>query len=57
MGQGIKVETQKIYFFIFLNSESSFNNLSIITKILQGGLKTLPERSMSQNFDLGSRHF
>ena len=38
-----------------LNSEFSFNNPSIITKFLQEYFKTLPERSVSQNFDLGFR--
>ena len=56
MGQGIKLKIRKFYFY-FLNSEFSFNNPSIITKFLQENLKTLPEGSVSQNFDLGSRYF
>ena len=55
MGQGKKLKIRKFNFY-FLNSEFSFNNLSIITKFLQEDLKTLPEGSVSQNFDLGSRY-
>ena len=55
MGQGIKLKIRKFNFY-FLNSEFSFNNQSIITKFLQENLKTPPEGSVSQNFDLGSRY-
>ena len=50
MGQGIKLKIRKFNFY-FLKSEFSFNNPSIITKSLQENLKTLPEGSVSQNFD------
>ena len=50
----MKVENQN--FFFFLNSEFSFNKTSIITNFLQKDLETLPEGSMSQNFDLSSRY-
>ena len=54
MRQGMKVKVGKIHFY-FLNSDFSFNNPSISIKFLQADLKTLPEGSVSQNFDLGSR--
>ena len=54
MGQGMEVEGWTIL-FLFLNSKFSFNNPSISIKFLQEDLKTLPEGSVSQNFDLGSR--
>ena len=50
----MKVEKQKVLFYL-LNSDFSFNNPSIITKFLQEPFKTLPEGSVSQNVDLGSR--
>ena len=56
MGQGMEVESQKFYFY-FLNSYFSFNNPSFIIKFVQQNLKTLPEGTMSQHFDLGSRFF
>ena len=52
MGQGMKVKMQKIFFLFF---KLSFNNPPIATKFLQEDLKTLPEGSVSQNLDLGSR--
>ena len=56
MGQGMEVENQKFYFY-FLNSDSSFNNLTIIINFLLNNLKTLSEGSVSQNCNLGSRFF
>ena len=56
MRQAMKIESQKIY-FLFLDSKFLINNPSIITKVLQGDLETLPEGRVSQNFDLGSRSF
>ena len=40
----------------FLNADISFNNPSIIIKLLQDDLETLLEGSMSQNVELGSRY-
>ena len=54
MRQAMKIESRKIY-FLFLDSKFLINNPSIITKVLQGDLETLPEGRVSQNFDLGSR--
>ena len=51
MRQGMKVEIQNKLFY-FLNSHLITNH-----HFLQGDLKTLPEGSMFQNFDLGSRYF
>ena len=47
------MKVEKLIFFFF--SDFSFNNPSINTKFLQEPLKTLPEGSVSQNLDLGSR--
>ena len=52
----MKVESRQIS-FKSLNTEISFNNSSIIINFLHDGLGTLPEGSMSQNFDLGSRYY
>ena len=54
MRQGMKVESQNVFLFFF-NLEFSFNKPSIITNFLQKHLKTIPERRVSQNSDLGSR--
>ena len=51
----MEVGSQRILFFIFLNSEFSFNNPSIIIKFVQEHPKTPPEGCVSQNFDLGSK--
>ena len=50
----MEVESRQISLLIF---ELSLNNQSIIIKILQDNLETLPEGSLSQNVDLGSRYF
>ena len=56
MRQDMKVESQIFFYNLFLNSKFSFNKTSIITKCLQKDLETLPEGSVSQNFDLSSRY-
>ena len=51
----MKVESEQ-FSFSFLNREISFNNPSIVFKFLQDNLETLPEGSVSQHFELGSRY-
>ena len=42
---------------LFLNSDFSINTSSIFSKFLGYFVDSLPEGSMSQNFDLGLRFF
>ena len=52
----LKTGLENLY-VIFLNSDFSFNILSIPTQSLGDILYNTPEGSMSQNFDLGPGYF